>query len=141
MIDVCDLRVGDWVFDGDKAHFPMQVQTIEEDYVRLNFEWNEGDVWESSPKELHGVPLDERILKLSGFKFNGTGLWKKTVKDREVSINLERNFVSIEAYLKRLCDCRCTCHGIKYVHQLQNLYREISGHNLNIKLYEKTKIV
>lgn len=134
MIKAEELRIGNWVYDGDKTRFPMYIQTIGEDYVYLNFPGNEGDIWESSPEELQGIPLSEELLEKMGFRFNGYGLWSKTANGRKVSINIKREFVAIEAFLDRLCDCRCTCHGIKYLHDLQNLFYTISRKNLEVKL-------
>ena len=44
MINVRELSLGNFVYDGDRTKFPMFVQTIGEDYVYLNFEGNEVDV-------------------------------------------------------------------------------------------------
>lgn len=126
MITTSDLRLGNWVYDGERSQFPMYVQTIGEDYVYLNFDGNEGDVWECKPEELQGIAITEDLLKEMGFFYNGYGIWYKTQQDRHVSINICREFVAIEAYKDRLCDSRCTCHGVKYLHQLQNLFYEIS---------------
>ena len=68
MINVRDLRIGNWVYDGECTQFPMWVQAVGEDYVYLNFEGNEGDVWESAPQELQGIPVTIELLKKIGFK-------------------------------------------------------------------------
>lgn len=70
MIDVRDLAIGNWVYDGERTQFPMWVQTIGEDYVYLNFEGNEADPWESTPEELHGIPLTEELLEKLGFMYS-----------------------------------------------------------------------
>lgn len=137
MIVISDLRLGNWVYDGDKAQFPMYVQTIGEDYVYLNFNGNEGDVFESTPEDLHGIPITEDLLKRMGFTFSGYGIWNKTQQDRRISINISREFVAIEAYKDRLVDSRCTCHGVKHLHHLQNLFYEISRTELKIDIWSK----
>lgn len=134
MIATSDLRLGNWVYDGDRTQFRMYVQTIGEDYVYLNFDGNEGDVWECKPEELQGIAITEELLKEMGFSFNGRGIWYKKQQDRHVSINISREFVAIEAYKDRLCDSRCTCHGVKYLHQLQNLFYEISRTEFKVKI-------
>ena len=62
MIDTKDLMLGNWVYDGDKTHFPMYIECIGTDYVYLNFPNNEGDVWETTPEELQGIPLTAELL-------------------------------------------------------------------------------
>lgn len=134
MIATSDLRLGNWVYDGDRTQFRMYVQAIGEDYVYLNFDGNEGDVWECKPEELQGIAITEELLKEMGFSFNGYGIWYKTQQHRHVSINISREFVAIEAYKDNLCDSRCTCHGVKYLHQLQNLFYEISRNEFKVKI-------
>lgn len=129
-----DLRIGNWVHDSECTRYPMYVHTIGEDYVYLNFDGNEGDVWECKPEELQGIPLTEELLLRMGFTFNGYGVWNKTQQDRHISINVSREFVAIEAYKDRLCDSRCTCHGVRCLHQLQNLFYEISRTELQVNL-------
>ena len=75
MINVKDLAIGNWVYDGDKTQFPMYVQTIGDDYVYLNFEGNEGDVFESAPEDLQGIPLTGELLEKIGFTLKD-GLWR-----------------------------------------------------------------
>lgn len=135
MIDVHDLRIGNWVYDGERTQFPMYVRTVGEDYVYLDFEGNEGDLWESEPKDLEGIPITKELLKKIGFAYNEHGIWKlSNYREREISICIEREFVAIEAYRNLLCDSRCTCHGIKYLHQLQNLFWSIAKEELKIEL-------
>ena len=129
-----DWRIGNWVHDSECTRDPMYVHTIGEDYVYLNFDGNEGDVWECKPEELQGIPLTEELLLRMGFTFNGYGVWNKTQQDRHISINVSREFVAIEAYKDRLCDSRCTCHGVRCLHQLQNLFYEISRTELQVNL-------
>ena len=56
MIDARDLRLGNWVYDGGRTQFPMYVIGLYINDVYLNFESNEGDVWESSYEDLCGIP-------------------------------------------------------------------------------------
>lgn len=134
MIATSDLRLGNWMYDGERTQFPMYVQTIGEDYVYLNFDGNEGDVFECKPDDLQGIPITQELLERMGFTFNSYGVWKKTQQDRHISINISREFVAIEAYKDRLCDSRCTCHGVRCLHQLQNLFYEISRTELQVNL-------
>ena len=133
MIASKDLRLGNWVYDGDKTQFPMYVQTIGEDYVYLNFEGNEGDVIETTPEDLQGIPITPELLTRLGFT-ELYGLWRRTMSSRRIALGIDRAFVSIEAFEDRLLDSRCTCHGVKYLHQLQNLFKAISNDELKIEL-------
>ena len=135
MIASKDLMIGNWVYDGDKTQFPMFVQTIGEDYVYLNFEGNEGDVFESVPEDLQGIPITPELMEKIGFQFNGYGLWQKEMQGRVIHINISREFASIEAFENRLLDSRCTCHGIRCLHQLQNLFKTITKDELKIELW------
>jgi hypothetical protein len=134
MIDIHDLCVGNWVYDGEKTQFPMFIRAIGEDYVYLDFDGNEGDLWESTPEELQGIPLTEELLTKLGFVFNGTGLWKKTEKKREVSINIEREFLCVEAFDFRWFDSRGWWHGVKFLHQLQNFFRNMARDDFAVEL-------
>lgn len=134
MIDVNELRLGNWVYDSDRTKFPMYVETIGTDYVYLNFNGNEGDIWEATPEDLQGIPLTKELMERMGFKRNEVGLWEKEEKRRQILVHLEREFVFIEAFEKRLMDSRGWCHGIKHLHQLQNLFRCISKENLEVVL-------
>ena len=57
-----ELMIGNWVYDGEYTLFPMQVVGIGLDYVYLDFEGNEGDMLESKPEDLRGIPLTESRL-------------------------------------------------------------------------------
>jgi hypothetical protein len=134
MIDIHDLCVGNWVYDGEKTQFPMFIRAIGEDYVYLDFDGNEGNLRESTPEELQGIPLTEELLTKLGFVFNGTGLWKKTEKKREVSINIEREFLCVEAFDFRWFDSRGWWHGVKFLHQLQNFFRNMARDDFAVEI-------
>ena len=68
MIDVRDLSIGNWVFDGEHTKFPMQITSLSEGYVTLSFPSNEGMDWESTPDELEGIPITEELLTKMGAK-------------------------------------------------------------------------
>jgi hypothetical protein len=112
----------------------MFIRAIGEDYVYLDFDGNEGDLWESTPEELQGIPLTEELLTKLGFVFNGTGLWKKTEKKREVSINIEREFLCVEAFDFRWFDSRGWWHGVKFLHQLQNFFRNMAREDFAVEI-------
>ena len=129
MIDIRDLRIGNWVYDGERTQFPMWVQTIGEDYVYLDFEGNEGDLWESTPEELQGIPLTEELLEKCGFTLK-VGLWRHKWG---IKVKPEAGFVFIENKDKEHWKYgTCTCKDIWHLHQLQNLVRIITKKELLI---------
>lgn len=147
MIKVQDLCIGNWVYDGERTQFPMQVHTIGEDYVYLNFEGNEGDVWESTPEELQGIPLTEELLTKLGFKdaFNGEKtLYSMVLKisdKRHVSISvcLDCGSISIADVTEAIFPgvnarfCSYTTNG-KFLHELQNFVFMTTKQQLKVNL-------
>ena len=130
MISIQDLCVGNWVYDGERTQFPMFVQAIGEDYVYLNFDDNEGDVFESTPEELQGIPLTGELLEKCGFKLKD-GLWRH---QWGIKVKPETGFVFIENKDKEhWMYGTCTCKDIWHLHQLQNLVRIITKKELLIK--------
>lgn len=131
MINVKDLAIGNWVYDGDKTQFPMCVQTIGDDYVYLNFEGNEGDVFESAPEDLQGIPLTGELLEKCGFTLKD-GLWRH---QWGIKVKPEAGFVFIENKDKEhWMYGTCTCKDIWHLHHLQNLVRIITKKELLINL-------
>ena len=129
MIHVRELAIGDFVYDDDYSKFPMFVVTVGEDFVCLNFEGNEGDVWESIPEDLQGIPLTGELLEKCGFTLKD-GLWRHKWG---IKVKPEAGFVFIENKDKEhWMYGTCTCKDIWYLHQLQNLTRNITKKELLI---------
>ena len=129
MIHVRELAIGDFVYDDDYSKFPMFVVTVGEDFVCLNFEGNEGDVWESIPEDLQGIPLTGELLEKCGFTLKD-GLWRHKWG---IEVKPEAGFVFIENKdEEHWMYGTCTCKDIWYLHQLQNLTRNITKKELLI---------
>lgn len=140
MIDVRDLTIGCYVYDGDRTKFPMYVQTIGEDYVYLNFEGNEGDLWESTPDELQGIPLTRELLEKTGFRkmsddiyiyyrYKDEEYYEVFIhfdKEEETKIEVIKQNTSFSHILKN--------HKIKFFHELQNIFFWLNKKNLEVKL-------
>ena len=130
MIHVRELAIGDFVYDDDYSKFPMFVVTVGEDFVCLNFEGNEGDVWESIPEDLQGIPLTGELLEKCGFTLKD-GLWRHKWG---IKVKPEAGFVFIENKdEEHWMYGTCTCKDIWHLHQLQNLVRIICHKELLIK--------
>ena len=65
-----ELRIGNWVYDGERTQFPMQVVALGKDWVQLDFPGNEGGVWEADIKDLRPIPITKEVLKKAGFNEN-----------------------------------------------------------------------
>ena len=127
MIDIRDLTIGNWVFDGNHTKFPMQITSLSEGYVTMSFPSNEGMDWESRPEDLEGIPLTGELLKKIGFSFKD-GLWRYWFG---VHVKPEAGFVFIENKDKEhWMYGTCTCKDVWYLHQLQNLVRIITKKEL-----------
>lgn len=139
MISIQDLCVGNWVYDGEHTQFPMFVQTIGEDYVYLDFEGNEGDLWESTPEELQGIPITKEILIKNGFEYVTEFTYELRLPNQIaghdiIGIIVDSGFVSIAHESKSLIMSRCTCSGVHFVHQLQNIFWNITKQQLKVNL-------
>lgn len=69
MLHTTDLMLGNWVeyatgLRNDKRSIPMQVTGIFSDTVYLNFEGNEGDVFEVEEENLLGDSFDGGTCKV-----------------------------------------------------------------------------
>ena len=148
MIPVQDLCIGNWVYDGERTQFPMFIRAFGEDYVYLDFEGNEGDLWESTPDELQGIPLTKDILEKIGFVYSPTESKETEVYIKRIFFDAERDITI--AYVPRygtitIVDCQTPTEGIykrlrsvvteqKYLHELQNFVYMATKQQLKIEL-------
>ena len=136
MIPVQDLCIGNWVYDGERTQFPMQVVGIGSDYVYLDFEGNEGDLCASKPEDLMGIPLTEELLEKIGFNKVTNNRWGKTEEDKITEIVFwpdDKIQVQIRTLIYANQDS-CNHWHIRYLHELQNLFWNITKQQLNINL-------
>ena len=133
MIAASDLRVGNWVYDGEHTQFPMFIRAIGEDYVYLDFDGNEGDLWESTLDDLQGIPLTGELLEKLGFTFKD-GLWRH---EWGVKVKPEKGFVNIENKDKEhWLYGTCNCKDVWYLHQLQNVISVITKKELKVNIWK-----
>lgn len=122
--------------------FPMYVEAIFRDKVYLNFEGNEGDVWEEDLKDLVPIPLTEEILLKAGFE-------KENEDDKYGRVFLIPNTKYIIrivnygnpqskdfGYSLEISDDKdwCSIKRIYYLHDLQNLIFALTGKEIKIEL-------
>lgn len=130
-----DLRIGNWVYDGERTQFPMQVVAIGKDWAHLDFPGNEGGVWEADIKDLRAIELTEELFKKNGFSV------KKSLGIID-SYWLQREKAQIQAYesyygwMVHINDERYITvfsKRIKYLHQLQNAYYMATGEEMEVQ--------
>lgn len=129
-----ELRIGNYVKD-TKNGIPMYVTGIfAYGTVYLDFDSNEGDLWEYDIKDLVGIKLDEEILLKCGFE-------KKFATDPQEPNPLIVYYIECFEILKFEDESKFF-HSegrgihiyITFIHQLQNLYFALTGKELTIKL-------
>lgn len=140
MIATSDLRVGNWVYDGERTRFPMYIRAIGEDYVYLDFDGNEGDVFESTPEDLQGILLTKGILEKAGFSYDN-GYWRLRTNEHFFleyyphEYRLRRWYVGVDEWNNhakvREITFECQCH---YLHEFQNAFYMATKQELKIKL-------
>lgn len=136
MISVQDLCVGNWVYDGKHAQFPMYVIGLDINDVYLNFESNEGDVWESSYEDLFGIPLTEELLDKMGFNKVTNIRWAKAEENKIIEIVFWPDG-KIQVQIRTLIYANqdsCNHWHIRYLHELQNLFWNITKQQLKVNL-------
>lgn len=140
MVDVRDLTIGCNVYDGDKSKFPMYVRAIGEDYVYLDFEGNEGDLW-ATPDKLQGIPITEDLLTKMGAK-KVTDIGWNVIESNSAGVRIELRVLlfsesEIEVRIRRETphwEDRCQHNTIHYLHELQNLFWNLTKQQLKVNL-------
>jgi hypothetical protein len=118
MIQATELRIGNWVYAGDK------ITLI---YIDSVCEWGE--------RPLYGIPLTPEILEKCGLKLNVYG----HNGDREVS-SCDLGCISILDTMEVWVNNEEVSH-IKHLHQLQNLYFALTGKELEVKMLSRKQSV
>ena len=126
-----DLRIGNWVYDGERTQFPMQVVVIGKDWAHLDFPGNEGGVWEADIKDLRPIAVTVEILKKAGFKW-AVGYGHKQL-DKNKIVQYYKHESRLRVWYKTE-DVIFECHCVYYLHQLQNAYYMATGEELQIEL-------
>lgn len=131
MIPVQDLCIGNWVYDGERTQFPMQVVAIGTDYVYLDFEGNESDLWESKPEDLCGISLTPELLGKIGYERP----FETDFTHRVIYFDLDYDVENNEFYWWFNNEYRMG-EPIKYLHELQNQIRMFRKQELKVNLWK-----
>lgn len=142
MIKYKDLMIGNCVYESERSKFPMQVVSVGEDYCYLNFEGNEGYVFDGYEKDMKPIEVTDELLKKIGFKRE----YKEPYvpyDDYEIFVN--GCFISVRKGETNSIDRDWYCHidnkrfeciggfDFQYLHELQNGIRLITKSDLEIK--------
>ena len=114
-----ELSIGNWVYDGERTQFPMQVVALGKDWAHLDFPGNESGVWEADIKDLRPIPITKEILKKAGFNENYCYDCKR-LDDAKIM-----DYYKHESRLRvwhKTEDVIFECHCVHHLHQLQNAY-------------------
>lgn len=113
--------------------YPMYVDSIFRDTVYLEFEGNEGDVWEENIKDLKPITLTEDILLNAGFRKH-----KMSGYDAHFIYSLFIGGETIGITAIYNADFSIMLHGVargvKHLHRLQNIIKIVTGNELEINL-------
>lgn len=124
--------LGNWVLAGKNAKFPMQVASIFEDEVYLDFEGNEGDGFEEKEEDMFPMLLTGGILLKNGFT-------KRKFLDYTYHFCYEYYTGDIMIKITARYDCDFSvlmferAINVKYVHELQNLLT-LAGVEMEFKI-------
>lgn len=126
MIQTKELRLGNYVKDGIYG-FPKYVCAIGNDWIYLDFNGNESDIWECDEKDLEPITITDELLLKFGFEQCDYLFKTLLIEMYEVANgwNLHIDNEKFETVLSTT---------IKYVHQLQNAYYISTGEVLKIQL-------
>lgn len=123
-----DLRLGNLVYMGETAKYPMQVIGLYQDCVILDFEGNEGDYFEVKAEDVRPIPITAEILEKNGFRhieiqssdLDSDGvedIWINNSYDQEVAL---QKFYMYDSLVFGYGGCLFNGVDIKYIHELQN---------------------
>ena len=126
-------QIGDWVYDSKRSQYPMQVVAVFRERngaicdLDLDFEGNEGGVWECKADEVEPIPITAEILEKSGFVNDGSRWYKLDGDNFTVICNPYYTVIKIVGN-------DCVLRGkAEYIHQLQQGLR-LCGIDKEIKL-------
>jgi hypothetical protein len=140
MIKANELRIGNYVFVGqlkDKYYrvdiissanllTPLTAHQMFESDDKAKCIHVEGNGVYNSQEQLHGIPLTPELLEQCGFK---NGIIRNFEKGVKMSVGDDT------AYIGDLTSTSgAGITGIKYLHQLQNLYFALTGEELTVNL-------
>lgn len=121
-----ELRIGNWIDNGEGLHFVIDLMSMQDIC--------EGEKLNGEDKLLKGIPLTEEWLLKFGFNKKTDGVFftlYPTNNNLEITVSVKKDFSFIQ--LKRVkCEESIIFTEKNFVHQLQNLYYELTGEELKL---------
>lgn len=140
-----ELQIGDWVYESERTQFPMFVAGILKDSdgnggeVYLDFEGNEGDIWDVNIKDVRPIPITRELLEKNRWKLyfpNGLDFGACLEKGSLAIIDHKGDW-EIKLKLRGAADTSVELarNGFKvhYIHELQNLM-QLCGIEWEVKI-------
>lgn len=131
-----ELQIGNWVYEGERAQFPMFVTGILKDSdgdgeVYLDFGGNEGDVWDVNIEDVRPIPITEELLEKNGLEKH-PAYWNESQNYFKLP---DKRFALLSVMYgdETLYRIRGMGINVKYVHELQNAMR-LCGIEWDVKL-------
>lgn len=132
MLNPKELMLGNWVYESERSQFPMKVVNIDKDMVYLDFEGNEGDVFDCRMEDICPIPLTGVILLKNGFiKRNLHGYREHYIYTYCTELGTFDFPALFDCEFSFLIFGRAIC--VNYVHQLQNILT-IAGIEIEFKI-------
>lgn len=135
MIHYKDLMIGNWIYESDNG-FPMYVVSIGDDYCYLNFDGNEGDLWEGEDKDMMPIEVTEELLVKIGFEKYSHDTppteFRKKIGDYYVFVKHTKDHWYFRVYGKVYYNSGG--FDFQYLHELQNGIRLITKGDLEVCL-------
>lgn len=122
--------LGNLVYESERSQFPMRVVNIDEKMVYLDFDANQGDVFDGRMEDICPIPLTEEILLKNGFKYDGIEKQFFSPHGFNYSLYIQKigeDFYWVQGY-EQIFE-----KPINYVHQLQNILT-IAGIDIDFKI-------
>lgn len=141
MIDVRELRVGNYVNDSKAPNVFAEIHTICRYDLPVKLTDKDGYLYEGSIRDLHAIPLTEEILLKCGLERNTItnhfviqyGRNGNPSPDRNIYLGYELNIGWYVGIQDKTLDS-VIINTVKYLHELQNLYKCLSNQELTINL-------
>lgn len=129
MIKTKELMLGNWVYESARSQFPMKVVNIDTDMVYLDFDGNEGDVFDGRMEDICPIPLTEEAFDKNGFKY----LCGVYYLEEDTSLEFREEDDGYFYLSFDLSNFILSDKPIKYVHELQNLLT-LAGVEMEFKI-------
>lgn len=136
MIAANELRLGNWILIKDKLLGDIEVQitgiVIGDETIpdQIHYKWDKGFGTIHSFGDVYPIPLTEEILLKCGFE----ELYKsKYTRKLEHKVYFFIEWIE-RPYKKCIYYNNHPFEHIKYLHQLQNLFKSLTGNDLKIEV-------